>query len=197
MVAVRKPADTLMTVEDFFDWPGDGTDTRYQLVHGEPRAMAPASPTHALIQTAVARLIENHLVAQGSPCRTATEAPVVPRLNADVNLRVPDVAVTCGQDLPDRKVFPDPVLVVEILSPGNERDTRDNLWSYASILSMREILFVHSTRVGAELHRRQSDGNWPEMPERLGSADEVVLESIGFRCRLADFYARTHLAQSA
>lgn len=40
----------LMTVEEFFDWPGDGTETRYDLYEGAPQAMAPASPVHGLIQ---------------------------------------------------------------------------------------------------------------------------------------------------
>lgn len=194
MVAVRKSTFSGMTVAEFLDWNGDGTDTRYELVNGEPRAMAPASVTHAYLQVALARLIEGHLIEHGSPCRAATEAPVVPGLSSNVNLRVPDLAVTCAPDDPDARLLPDPVLIVEILSPGNERETRSNLWAYASIPSVQEILFVQSTRVGAELHRR-CNGDWPTEPIIIGPDDELVLVSIGYRVPLIQVYARTKLVR--
>lgn len=201
MVAVRKPREpsfsSRMTVAEFLEWEGDDDGLRYQLVDGEPQAMAPSSGTHGALQVTAARLIENHLVGAGSACRALTEVGVVPRVASDTNFRVPDLLVTCVPDQPGLKIIPDPVLIVEILSPNNERDTWRNVWTYCSIPSIREILVLRVTEIGADLIRRQSDGNWPGRPEKLGPADEVSLESIGFRCCLADFYARTHLAQSA
>ena len=46
MSALPKPALSRMTVEEFLDWPGDGTGRTHQLIDGEPQAMAPASITH-------------------------------------------------------------------------------------------------------------------------------------------------------
>ena len=37
-----------MTLAEFLAWD-DGTETRYEVINGEPRAMAPAYPRHALI----------------------------------------------------------------------------------------------------------------------------------------------------
>ena len=88
----------------------------------------------------------------------------------------------------------DPVLLIEILSPGNASDTWDNVWSYATIPSVREIAVVHSTRVLVELLRRGLDASWPEEPEEIGPGDALRLESIGFSCPLPDVYAQTHLA---
>jgi Uma2 family endonuclease len=93
-------------------------------------------------------------------------------------------------------VVPDPVLLVEILSPGNEADTRENVWAYASIPSVREILIVHSTGVAAELLRKQSDASWPKEPEEVGPGDTLRLESIDLTCSLIDLYAHTHLPES-
>ena len=63
-------------------------------------------------------------------------------------------------------MVPDPVLLIEILSPSNEAQTRANIWAYTTIPSVREILAVHSTRIEAELLRRNPDGSWPEEPPK-------------------------------
>jgi hypothetical protein len=50
MTAARK-LPPLMTVDDFLAWPGDGTATRYELVDGVLRAMAPTTNAHGIIQS--------------------------------------------------------------------------------------------------------------------------------------------------
>ena len=99
-----------------------------------------------------------------------------------------------AQTLPGQQILPDPILLIEILSPGNASDTWDNVWSYTTIPSVREIVVVHSTRLFAELLRRQADGNWPAEPLEIGPDGALRLESIGFACPLIDVYAQTHLA---
>lgn len=193
MTIVRKPLPPRMTVPDFLDWPGDGTAKRYQLVDGEPRAMAPASATHGIIQATLARVIGQRLAEAGSPCTVATEPAVVPRLRANVNLRVPDLGVTRSTIRAGQIELPDPVLLVEVLSPGNEAETRDNVWAYATIPSVQEILVVHSTRIAAELLRRRVDLSWPEEPEEIPPDGTLGLESIDLTCPLSEIYARTHL----
>ncbi len=49
----------MMTVADFIDWPGDGNCTRYELVDGDLRALAPASDTHNTIVGNLVGLIRN------------------------------------------------------------------------------------------------------------------------------------------
>jgi Uma2 family endonuclease len=184
-----------MTVADFLDWPGDGSGLAFQLVDGEPRTMSPGSATHGTIQWTVGYLIGEHLIGHGSSCRVVTEPAVAPRVRARFNLRVPDLGVTCTPDEPGQHVLPDPILLVEVLSPGNASETWDNVWSYATIPTVHQILVVHSTRVLAEVLRRQADAAWPEQPEEIGPEGLVRLESLGFVCPLRDFYARTHLAR--
>jgi len=189
---LHKPPLT-MTVADFLDWSGDGTGRKFQLVDGEIRGMSPGSVTHGGIQMTLGRLIGNALVEKGGPCRVVSEPAVATRVRANINLRVPDLGVTCTPDAPGQQVLPDPVLLIEILSPGNAADTWDNVWSYTTIPSVREIAIVHSTRVLAEVLRRAADGHWPEEPEEIGAGGTLKLESIGFACPLADVYAQTHL----
>ena len=182
-----------MTVGGFRDWatrqPG-----KWELVDGTPRAMAPASSTHALIQGRAAYLIERHLEETRSPCRSAPGAPVLPAALRRRNARVPDLAVTCSPPDEDGWEIRNPVFLMEVLSPTNERDTRDNVWAYMSIPSVGQILLVDSTAVQGEMLCRDPDGAWPKEPELLGPDDEIRVDAVGFSCRLRDLYARTRLA---
>lgn len=184
-----------MTVADFVDWPGDGAAKHYQLVDGEPVAMSPASFTHGLIQGQLAYLITRRLREAGSSCALATEPAVVPRLRSARNMRVPDLGVTGTPSEAGQIEMPDPVLLIEILSPGNVRTTWDNVWAYASIPSVREILVVHSTRIAAELLRRGPDGSWPPEPELIADDGTLRLESVDLACPLRDVYGRTYLTR--
>ena len=181
-----------MSVAEFIAWPGDGSGARFELVDGEPRAMAPASVTHGLMQANLARLLGNHLA--GTRCHVVVAPGVIPRVRAGFNFRIPDLAVNCLADEAAQSALPDPILIIEILSPSNEAETRDNVWAYAAIPSVGEILLVYSTAIGAELLRRQPDGTWPEEPHLLAAADEIALASIGFQGPLAAFYRDTYLA---
>jgi Uma2 family endonuclease len=184
-----------MTVADFLAWPGDGTGRKFQLVDGEVRAMSPASTTHGRIQSRLAKLIDSWLSARASPCDVLTEPAVATRVRANINVRVPDLGVTCTPDSVGEQLLPDPVLLIEILSPANVADTWENVWSYCTIPSVQEIAVVHSTRVLVEILRRGRDGHWPEETEKIGPGDALIFASIEFNCPLAEVYARTHLGR--
>jgi Uma2 family endonuclease len=156
--------------------------------------MSPASTAHAAIQADLAYELRQHFVNTGSRCRVLTEPGVLTRIRSNINLRAPDVAVSCTPHLPGEQTLPDPILLIEILSPGNASDTWENVWSYATIPTVREIVVLHSTRVLAELLRRQADGNWPEEPEEIGADGTLRLDSVAFSCPLRAVYAQTHLA---
>jgi Uma2 family endonuclease len=82
----------------------------------------------------------------------------------------------------------DPVLLIEILSPGYEAKTRSNIWTYTTIPSVQEILAVHSTRMEIEMLRRAADGDWPDSPLPVKAQDRLDLTSIGFAVPVADIY---------
>ncbi len=194
MSALPKFTLSRMTVAEFIDWPGDGTGLKHQLIDGEPQAMAPASTTHGTIQATLARLLGNHLVGTG--CRVVIEPGVVPRVRAEANMRVPDLAVTCAPDDPGSHALIEPVLLIEILSPSNEAETRANVWAYTTIPSVREILLVRSTHIAAELIRREAEGRWPANSQSIAEQDRLALDSIGFECPLAAVYAGTRFVSA-
>jgi Uma2 family endonuclease len=180
-----------MTVDEFLKWDS-GDALRYELVDGEPRAMAPASTIHGFLQNELGSLIRNHLRDKASGCEVVANPGVVPRLLSEHNVRIPDLAVTCSPLAAGQATLPDPVLLIEILSPSNQAKTWTNVWAYTSIPSAREILVLRADRMAAELLRRSPQGEWSDRPIAI-TEGELVLESIGFRVALAELYRRTGL----
>src|ERR1700735_3170291 len=107
MVALLKSPRYRMTVAEFLTWdPRNPSVHVWQLIDGEPVAMAPASDNHGTIQWALGSLLWPHLTAPGSQCRAVMEPGIIPRGRSDRNYRVPDIGITCappsgGQMLPD------------------------------------------------------------------------------------------------
>jgi len=191
MTALRKPDD--MTVEEFHAWqPDRHPERRWQLVDGAPACMAPASENHGRIQAEAAFLLTSHLRLSRPGCSVVIAPGVVPRIRARTNERIADLGVTCTAASGSQSMI-DPVMLMEILSPSNASMTRDNVWAYTTIPSVREILLLESVAVAAELFRRGADGAWPDAPISIGPQDDVRLDSIGFRARLVEFYRTTNL----
>ena len=183
-----------MSVAEFRRWnPGDGR--LWQLVDGEPQAMAPANTMHAYLQNELGALIRNHLRARDSACAVFANPGVVPATMAAHNMRVPDLAVSCAPFGVGQPAPADPMLIVEILSPGNRAETWANVWAYTSIPSVREILVLRADEIGADLLTRLPDGSWPDQAAVIADGD-LALDSIGFRVAIADLYARTPLRRA-
>lgn len=181
-----------MTVEEFLEW-ADDLDGRWELRDGEPEMMAPPREAHGAIQSEAAYLLTDHLRRTGRPCRVVTTPGVIPRVFSDRSMLVPDLGVTCAPPSEGRDL-PDPLALLEILSPSNAKRTRANLWAYASIPSVAEIVVVHSLRIAAEVLRRGPDGAWPEGPETVGPDGVLRVECVGFSVPLRDLYRTTTLA---
>ena len=180
-----------MSVHDFLSWvPSDGR--MWQLVDGEPQAMAPPNRTHGTLQGELGSIIRNHLREKARPCTLVVTPGVVPYVQAAHNMRVPDLAVTCsGYDVEETGLT-DPVLIVEILSPSNQAETWANVWAYTTIPSVQEILVLRTVSIGADLLRRGPDGGWPREPDSITEGD-LVLGSIGLSTSLVDLYQDTRL----
>lgn len=184
----------LLTVAEFIEWPGDGNGTRYELVDGVLRPVAPGSDAHNTIVMQLGRLIGNYL-ERALPTHRVVAAPgIQPHLRADWNYRIPDLGVTATPNALGYLMTPDPILLIEILSPGNKQDTYDNVRAYATLPSVLEIVMIESTRIGAEVLRRDETGDWPPNPEAIAHGALLELKSIGASFPLHHVYAGTHLA---
>jgi Uma2 family endonuclease len=185
-----------MTVDDFLAWDGGGHAGKLELVEGRVRAQMSASDIHSTIQASLARLIGNHLEATRSPCRIGTEAPVVPPMRPKRNARAPDLSVTCAPPSAS-KVYDNPILIVEIVSPSNEDDTCETISTLATNLTLREIVVVQSETVEVQVFTRMADGNWPAEPVTSGPGCVVRLTTLDLDLAVAKIYAKTLLETEA
>jgi Uma2 family endonuclease len=85
-------------------------------------------------------------------------------------------------------VVADPVLIVEILSPGTgDDDRRIKLPDYRAMPSVQEIVLIDSRYMHCEVHRKQADGRW--VVDILRDAASVLrLDSVDLEVRLDDVY---------
>ena len=113
-----------MTVAEFEAWqPPEGLhDRRRQLIDGEPGCLAPPGDDRGSIQSMACYLVTRHLIDTGSRCRVVVTLGVIPRADAAHDERVPDLGITCAP-AKGSKTIPDPVVLIEILSPGNQAES--------------------------------------------------------------------------
>ena len=161
MATTRRPTETTgpMTVEAFLDWLEARPETeRWELVDGEPvRLMAPETVRHVRLKRNAAEALRAALTAKGLPCEALGDGVAV-RAD-DGSLFQPDAVVTCAEAVdPDAVEVPEPVIVVEVLSPSTRgRDLTDKMRGYFALPSVahyllieqRERLVVHTFRNAA------------------------------------------------
>ena len=177
-----QPADLRMTLAEFLDWD-DGTDARYELIDGRVLAMAPPSPRHSAIAGRLARLIGAGL---RPPCEVFIEAGIVTPDRPDSYLRA-DLAVSCRPLNQQERDVADPILIVEVESPGTVRHDRGvKIDRYRALPSVQEILLVATQERRVQLWRRQGE-RW-SVEDVIGDA-RLGIESCALEIPLANLYA--------
>jgi Uma2 family endonuclease len=183
-----------ITVDDFFALPDDPTRKRAELIWGELTMMSPPMPRHGVMQVNLGFQIKGHIRSRNLPCRVGSEVGVVPDFGQNLNYLQPDVVVTCEKPDPDARTFKEPVTIIEILSPGNERETRTRLSLYIAMPSVSEIVFIDSSRIRAEIWRKSELGEWATGTEIIGKGDVFRLASISFEAPIEALYEDTGLS---
>jgi Uma2 family endonuclease len=138
MTAVRKKS---MSVDEFMPWAARQPE-RWELLDGIPTAMSPERVVHGDVKYRVARALDGAIAKANVPCRFVLDSAAV-RIDAK-SLYQPDALVYCGEPVsPDSLEIPNPVIVFEVLSPGNAAtDLRDKLVGYFRVPSIRHYLVV-------------------------------------------------------
>ena len=182
-----------MTLAEFLRWE-DGTDTRYELLGGCPVAMAPPAIAHGILALRLGARIDAALRSR-SPCFGQSEAGIA-RPDRNDTCYIADLAVTCIPPERGQKLLQDPLLIVEILSPGTALyDRQTKVSDYRRIPSVQEILLIDSASVFAEVLRREGD-RW--MTEILrGRQATLSLASIGLTAAISELYERIDLPNQA
>jgi Uma2 family endonuclease len=179
---MAETAAKLMTVAEFLEW-NDGTDTRYELINGRPVAMAPVAPSHSVIAANVTHELKSRLQR---PCYVGSEAGVE-HPDRDDTFYEADIVVSCTPVAPDLPAIPDPVVVIEVLSPSTiEHDRGRKAYDYRRIPSVQEIVLVASEQRHVEIWCRRG-AKW-EVEDLIGEA-ALELEAVGVQIPFAAIYA--------
>jgi hypothetical protein len=95
MAALRRSPPYRTKIAELLTWDFGGPMAHaWQLINGEPVAMAPASGDHGTFQWALTSLSRPHLTAPVSRRRAVIEPEIIPRGGSDRNYRIPDIGIT-------------------------------------------------------------------------------------------------------
>ena len=140
------------TLEEFRVWHERQPEV-YEFIDGVPRLIAPGSKAHTLIKSNIGRALGNAL--EGTGCRVLVDGAQIEGENCSF---IPDVVVTCGPEDFSTPRVDDPVIVVEVLSPGTEKDdVGRKLHRYLGIPSVRHVLIIHQDQRRIVHHERRDD----------------------------------------
>jgi len=148
--------DAQMTVDEFLAW-AEGRPGRHELVNGVVFAMSPERARHARTKFSVQDALKQAIRRAGVPCEMFPDGMTV-RVDGRTAYE-PDALVRCGPRLPgDAVEVPDPVVVVEVLSPSTGRvDAGAKLAGYFQVPSVAHYLIVDPDR-RIVIHHRRGDG---------------------------------------
>jgi Uma2 family endonuclease len=163
-----------MTVDEFLAW-GEDRPGRYELVAGVVVAMAPEQVQRARTKFAVQNALAEAIRRAGVGCEVFPDGMTV-RIEEQTAYE-PDALVRCGPPLPDEALeVPDPVIVVEVLSPSTSRhDTGTKLAGYFRVASVQHYLIVDPVRSVLIHHRRSAE----IIETRIASEDVLSLDPPG------------------
>ena len=181
MTALRKQQ---MMAGEFLAWAQQQPE-RWELFDGVPLAMSPERVIHGDTKYRAARAFDGAIAKARVPCRFVLDSAVV-RIDS-TNSYQPDVLVYCGEPLPgDALEVPEPVVVVEILSPGNAiTDLRDKLQGYFRVASIQHYLVIDPDKRLVIHHRRGPDD---VVATRIVTAGKILLDPPGLSLAVADFF---------
>jgi Uma2 family endonuclease len=174
-----------MNVDEFLAW-AEAQPGRYELFRGSVYAMTPEQAAHAVTKFAVQAALANAIRARGLPCHMLPDGMTV-RID-DSTAHEPDALVYCGPRLPPSAIeVPDPIIVVEVLSPSTHHiDAQIKLAGYFRLPSVVHYLVVDPDKPLVLHHARNTDGT---ILTRIVSDGTIGLDPPRIEIAVADFYS--------
>ncbi len=174
---------TELTIPQFFAWWDDQSESdRYELVDGKVRAMVRDRIRHNEAKARAFLALRDAIGTAGVDCQAYMDGIGVS--SDSRNFRLPDAAVNCGPVDPEASILPNPVIVVEVVSPTSEqRDVHEKLYDYFSISSIQHYLIVYPERGYVVHHARGAKASVEMTFVRSG---EIELTPPGIRLSVGD-----------
>ncbi len=172
-----------MDVDAFLLW-AEGRDGRWELRDGQPVLMSPERAAHALTKYAAQESLKAGIKRAGLPCRMFPDGMTV-RITAR-NAYEPDALVVCPPPPLDAIEIPNPVVVVEVLSPSTAADDHGvKLDGYFSLSSVEHYLILDPDRRVMIHHKRGQAG---AIETRVLRDGLVRLDPPGFDAEVPTFF---------
>src|ERR1700681_2116634 len=181
MTALSK---THMTVDQYLAW-AEEQPGRFELRDGAVFAMSPEGAGHAERKAAVHAALLAAIRARRLACYALPDGMTV-RIN-DSTAYEPDALVYCGAKLaPSSVEVPNPVIVVEVLSPSTRHiDLSAKLADYFRLPSIAHYLIVDPERPRV-LHHARSSGE--TILTRIVTEGSIRLDPPGITLAMTDIY---------
>ena len=172
---MSETAAQAMDVDEFLVW-GRERQGRFELHDGVVVAMAPERFQHVEAKLAAVNALQAAIVKAGVPCRALIEGMAV-RVSK-VSAFIPDAMVFCGsRPDPSALEIPDPVVVVEVLSPSTASvDFGLKLEGYFRIPSVAHYLVIDAERRKVVHYLRSADDR---IEVRILGEGELILDPPG------------------
>jgi Uma2 family endonuclease len=175
-----------MSREEYRSWAEAQSKGRFERIEGVVVAMAPERAGHNDTKMRVWLALRQAVVTSGLPCHVYGDGMTVEVDDSDFE---PDAVLHCGERLPlDAIVVPEPMVVVEVLSPSTRGgDLTRKLVAYFRVPSVQHYLVFWADRPQVVHHRRREDGQGVET--RMLTEGEIRLEPPGISITVAEVYA--------
>jgi Uma2 family endonuclease len=178
-----------MSLDDFEELLLDRpADEKWELIGGRVvRGRVGARWEHNRIIQNIASALLVQLRAKGSNCRPYAETFWLKEKALDLKV-FPDVMVRCGPLAPGAAELSDPVVVIEVTSPGSQGRDRVEKWGlYQKLPSVQHYVLITRDRPHVEVFSRSEKG-WSgfEVVEGLGGS--LSLPAIAFSMALSEIY---------
>lgn len=183
---MTEPASKRLTADAFIDWAMAQPTGRYELVAGEVVAMSPERVGHARVKFAAPRALDRAVRDARLACEVFPDGVSV--VIDDATVYEPDALLRCGAPL-DREALrvPDPVVVVEVLSPSTRAaDLGGKLDGYFRLASVRHYLIV-KTATRSVIHHWRDDAGDLRTASLTGGA--LALDPPGLRLDVEALFA--------
>ena len=169
--------------EQYRAWCAMQPAGRFERVEGRIVKMAAERGAHIRMKLAVAIVLRRTIRAAGLDCQALGDGAVIPTEDSDFE---PDAIVNSGTPLGDDDTdAPNPVVVVEVLSPGTASvDTGRKLFGYFQVSSVAHYLIIDPLKHRIIHHHR--DGS--AIATHLVSAGEIAMHPPGITISVEELY---------
>ena len=175
-----------MSRDEYRRWIKAQPSGRFERVEGLIVRMAAERASHADRKALAWLALRQAVQLAGLPCHVYPDGMTIEAGESDYE---PDAVVRCGDPLPaDATAVPDPVIIVEVLSPSTRHvDLTRKMAGYFQLPSLRHYLICWADEPRLVHHRRDAAAS--DIQTRIMTTGTIVLDPPGLTITVEEIYA--------